>query len=64
VEDRVKQMLEIAHRILAEGRAPTPEEREMFRQLESEVGEQPPEWRERFADIVDRLAAALEGIGI
>ncbi len=64
MEDRVTRLLEIAHRILEEGRAPTEEERAQFRALESELAEQPTEWRERFADLVDRLAAALEGVGL
>jgi len=28
------------------------------------VQAQSPEWRDRFADLVDRFAAALEGIGL
>ena len=64
MERRVDEMLEIAGRILAEGRKPTDEERARFLELSGEVKAQPAEWRERFADLVDRLAAALEGIGL
>ena len=64
MEERVAQMLEIAHRIVAEGREPTEAERTLFRELESHVEAQPTEWKDRFADLVDRLAAALEGIGL
>jgi hypothetical protein len=64
VERRVEEMLEIASRILSEGRKATEEERERFQALAGHVEEQSPEWRARFADLIDRLAAALEGIGI
>lgn len=64
MEDRVEEMLAIAQRILEEGRRPTEAERSRFRELQGEMADQSPEWRERFADLVDRLAAALEGIGI
>ena len=64
MEDRVAKMLEIAARILEEGRRPTDEERAEFMTLSGEVEAQPAEWRDRFADLVDRLAAALEGIGL
>lgn len=64
METRVDEMLEIAGRILAEGRKPTDAERARFMELRGEVESQPLEWRERFTDLVDRLAAALEGIGI
>jgi len=64
MEDRVAKMLEIAARILEEGRRPTDEERAEFMALSGEVEAQPVEWRDRFADLVDRLAAALEGIGL
>ena len=64
MEDRVVRMLEIAHRILEEGREPTEAERTLFRELEGHVEAQPTEWKERFKDLVDRFAAALEGIGL
>jgi hypothetical protein len=64
MEDRVEEMLAIAHRIVSEGRNPTDHERARFRALEREIRDQPSEWRERFADLLDRLASALEGMGI
>ena len=64
MEERIAKMLEIAHRIVEEGREPTEEERAQFRELEGSVREQSPEWKERFGDLIDRLAAALEGIGL
>ena len=64
MERRVEEMLEIAGRILGEGRKATEEERTRFKELSGEVEAQSPEWRERFADLIDRMAAALEGIGI
>ena len=64
MEERVSKMLEIAARILEEGRKPTEAERAEFLALSGEVRAQSPEWRDRFADLVDRLAAALEGIGL
>jgi hypothetical protein len=64
VERRVEEMLEIAGRILGEGRKATEEERSRFKELSGEVEAQPAEWRNRFADLTDRLAAALEGIGL
>ena len=64
MERRVEEMLEIAGRILGEGRKPSEEERARFRELSGELESQSPEWRVKFADLVDRLAAALEGIGL
>ncbi|MDJ0522885.1 MAG: hypothetical protein QNJ90_12525 [Planctomycetota bacterium] len=64
MEERIAKMLEIAHRIVEEGRQPTEEERAQFRELEGNVREQSPEWKDRFGDLIDRLAAALEGIGL
>lgn len=64
MEERVARMLEIASRILEEGRKPTDEERQRFRELQLELRVQPQEWTERFADLLDRVAAALEGMGI
>ena len=64
MERRVEEMLEIASRILGEGRKPTEEERARFLELSGEVASQSPEWRAKFTDLVDRLAAALEGIGL
>ena len=64
MERRVEEMLEIAARILGEGRKPTAEEQERFRELSNEVESQPEEWRDRFTELMDRLAAALEGMGI
>ena len=64
MEERITRMLEIAHRILEEGRAPTDAERERFRELEGSLDQQPTEWKERFKELIDRLAAALEGIGM
>ena len=64
MERRLAKMLEIASRILDEGREPTPEERAEFLALSAEVERQPAAWRNRFADLVDRLASALEGIGL
>ena len=64
MEERVAKMLEIAAKIVAERRRPTEQERAEFRALSGEVQAQSPEWRDRFADLIDRLAAALEGIGL
>jgi hypothetical protein len=64
MEDRIARMLAIARRIVEEGREPTDEERALFRELEGKVQAQPAEWKERWSDLVDRLAAALEGIGL
>ena len=64
MEERISQMLEIAHRIIAEERPPTDAEKALFAELEGHVEAQPLEWKERFADLVDRFASALEGIGI
>lgn len=64
MEERIAKMLEIAHRIFEEGREATEEERTQFRELEGSVDAQPPEWKDRFKDLIDRLAAALEGIGM
>ena len=64
MEERIAKMLEIAHRIVEEGRDATDEERALFRELEGSVDAQPPEWKDRFRDLIDRLAAALEGIGM
>jgi len=63
MEQRIAQMLEIAQRIMAEGRQPTDEERVVFLELQGGVAAQPLEWKERFADLIDRFAAALEGVG-
>ena len=64
MEDRIAQMLKIAHRIMDEGREPSDEERVLFHELEGKVQAQPAEWKERWSDLVDRLAAAFEGIGL
>ena len=64
MERRLEEMLAIAHRIVDEGRTPTEGERARFRELEADVDQQPPEWRERFGSLIDRLASALEGLGI
>ncbi len=64
MERRIAEMLEIATQILEQGRKPTEDEQTRFRELAGDVETQPAEWRERFTDLVDRLAAALEGIGI
>jgi len=64
MEERIARMLEIAHRIVAEGREPTEAERTQFHELEGRLEAQPSEWKERFAELVDRLAAALEGMGL
>lgn len=64
MERRIEELLEIAHRIVEEGRSPTDDERRRFRKLEAEIETQPVEWRERFGGLIDRLASALEGLGI
>ncbi len=64
MEERISQMLAIAQRIIAEGRQPTDEERRLFLELQGTVAAQPSEWKDRFADLIDRLAAAFEGVGL
>jgi hypothetical protein len=64
MEERLREMLRIAHEILDEGRAPTEVERARFKALETELAEEPADLAERFGDLVDRFAAALEGMGI
>lgn len=64
LEKDLEQMLEIATRIIDQERKPTDAERERFNELRSHMERQPVEWRERLADQINRLAAALEGMGI
>ncbi len=64
MERRLEELLDLAERILRERRAPTEAERARFLALKDEVQRATAPWRERFADLVDRFAAALEGIGL
>ncbi len=64
MDRRVEQMLEIATRILEEGRTPTEEERAQFHELHKALEKQPEDWRLRFSGLVNRFAEALESMGI
>jgi len=64
LEQDLKELLDIAERLVEENRAPTDEERERFTTLDEHIRGAHPDWRERLADQINRLAAALEGIGI
>ena len=63
-EKELKELTEIAARVMEEGRAPTEEERERFLTLRQHLAGQPSTWRTRLTDEIDRFAAALEGMGI
>lgn len=63
-EKELKELTDIAARVMEEGRAPTEEERERFHTLRQHLEKQPSTWRSRLADEIDRFAAALEGMGI
>jgi len=63
-EKELKELTEIAARVMEEGRAPTEEERERFLTLRQHLEKQPSTWRTHLADEIDRFAAALEGMGI
>ncbi len=64
VEKELSALMEIAGKVMEEGRAPTAEERERFHRLRTALEEQPTTWRSRLTDEIDRFAAALEGMGI
>lgn len=64
LEQDLLEQLEIAEHIIREGRKPTEAERARFLELQSHMEGVSPDWRERLADAIDRLAAALEGMGI
>lgn len=64
IEKDLQDMLEIAGRIIEDGRKPTEEERRRFLTLKTEVEEQDANLQGRWADMIDRLAAALESMGI
>jgi hypothetical protein len=63
-EKELRELTEIAARVMEEGRAPTEEERARFHTLKQHLAGQPTTWRTRLADEIDRFAAALEGMGI
>ena len=64
VEQELQELTEIASRVMEEGRAPTPEERERFLALKRSIAKQETTWRTRLADEIDRFASALQGMGI
>ena len=67
MESRLEEALAIAERIVAQGRRPTPAERERFLALREELAEDDDAkagFEGRVADMLDRFAAALEGMGI
>jgi hypothetical protein len=64
VERELRELLEIAGRVMEEGRAPTAEERARFLAIRPHLEKGSPGWRARLSDEIDRLAAALEGMGI
>ncbi|MHC5012112.1 MAG: hypothetical protein ACYTG6_14385 [Planctomycetota bacterium] len=64
VEQELRELTEIAARVMEEGRPPTEEERERFLRLKKHLDESPTDWRARLTDEIDRFAAALEGMGI
>ena len=64
LEKELTEALDIAARIAEAGRAPTDAEKKRFLEIRGHVTKQPSDWRSRLADEIDRLAAALEGIGI
>lgn len=64
MEQKVAELLRLAGEILEEGRAPRPEELARYKALKAELEGSDVPWRERWAELVDRLAASLEGMGI
>ena len=64
LERELTEALEIAARIAEAGRAPTAAEKKRFQEIRGHLTKQPVDWRSRLADEIDRLASALEGMGI
>ncbi len=64
LEQELRELTEIAARVIEAGRAPSAEERRRFLDLKQRLDDQPPTWRDRLRDEIDRFAATLEGIGI
>ena len=64
IEKELRELTELAARVMEEGRAPTAEERARFAELKAKLAAQPADWKTRLADEIDRIAAALEGMGI
>ncbi len=64
IEKELRELTELAAKVMEEGRAPTEEERKRFGELKAKLESQPADWRTRLADEIDRIAAALEGMGI
>jgi hypothetical protein len=64
VERKVAELLRLAGEILEEGRTPSAEELARYRALKAELEASDAPWRDRWAELVDRLAAGLEGMGI
>ena len=64
IEKELRELTELAAKVIEEGRAATAEERVRFAELKAKLQRQPADWRTRLADEIDRIAAALEGMGI
>lgn len=64
IEKELRELTELAAKVMEEARAPTEEERKRFAELKAKLESQPADWRTRLADEIDRIAAALEGMGI
>ncbi len=64
LERDLKEQVQIAARIIEEGREPTAAERARFLELKAHMERAAPAWRERLADTINHLASALEGMGI
>ncbi len=64
LEQDLSELLAIAAGIIEEGRKPTEKERTHFAELKARVDAAPATWRDRLSDGIDRLAAALEGMGL
>jgi hypothetical protein len=64
LEKELREALDIAARIAESGRAPTDAERKRFLEIRGHLQKQDAGWQARLADEIDRLASALEGMGI
>ncbi len=64
MERRITELLELAERIVRERRVPTEAERARFLALKADLATATAPWRDRFADLADRFASVLEGIGL
>lgn len=64
LEQDLAEQLEIAERLVTDGREPTDEERARFMELKAHVESSSASWRERLADTINRWASALESIGM